>query len=387
MNPVYRRTPVASEKELDLLELPVRQAFEEFLRENGLHGTDEPILGMSFINGGLHFAVKALEFIPKDVHIVLVCANLAEKEIDYLSAAGHLVFNHPLNFDNELMYEMLMDSTSGDFGWVDADCFVLDPSLWSELLADIDETTSAHAAFTYEPLGFAKTPLVMWSRNIRKPLADTGTTLNSYAQVPTNAGRISPYAISRVAGQHQLDALGDVLGREDDGSLSPHDGLLDIYANGRTVNSRNRAGAVGWFGPDMPRTGWLIDTPILAEAVLRQNGLRARRLSEGNRQITDRIIHVGASGYRQRMRNEGASNEYLARFRLTDLFEVLLADELSDRGLSEHYAELSARQADQLASEAGIASDEIKGYAQSMLRDHGLDMEKLRADHRMGFLF
>ncbi|PDP87137.1 hypothetical protein CQJ94_13335 [Glycomyces fuscus] len=373
--------------ELDQLEGPVRRAFEEFLRKNGLYGTDEPVLGMSFINGGLHFAVKALEFVPQGVRVVLVGANLSDAETDYLSAAGHLVFNHPLNFDNELMYEMLTDGTSGDFGWVDADCFVLDPSLWSELLDGMDDTTSAHAAFTYEPLGFAKTPLVMWSRHVRKPLADAGTTLNSYAQVPTNAGRISPYAISRVAGQQQLDTLGDVLGREDDGSLTPHDGLLDIYANGRTVNSRNRAGALGWFGPDVERTGWLIDTPILAEAVLRRNGLRTRRLSEGNRQITDRIIHVGASGYRQRMRNEGASTEYLARFRLTDLFEVLLADELSERGLSEHYAELSALQAEQLEKEAGIAPGEIRQYAQSMLRDQGLDLAKLGGDRRMGFLF
>lgn len=383
----FRRRPVESVAELDALELPVRDAFREFMSRHGLLGTTEPVLGMSFTAGGVHFAAKALEFVPASVTVVLVGALLDDDEISYLDAAGHLVFNHPLNFDNELMYELLTDFTAGRFGWVDADCFVLDPTLWDELLAEPDPTTSAHAAFTYEPLGFAKTPLVMWASRVRGPLAETGTTLNSYAPVPTNTGRISAYAISRVVDERQLRILGDVLGREEDGSMAPHDGLLDVYANGRTVNSRNREGAAGWFGPDVNRTGWLIDTPILAEAVLRQHGMRARRLSEGNQQLTDRVIHVGASGYRQRMRDEGASEEYMARFRLTDLLEVLLAEELSERGLSQRYGPLAAQQVEQLGREAGIRADDVKGMARARLQEEGLNVARLQDDPRAGFLF
>lgn len=387
MQPEFRSMPATSMAELDVIERPVREAFRDFMSQNGLLGTNEPVLGMSFTANGVHFATKALEFVPKGITVVLVGALLDKDEVSYLEAAGHLVFNFPLNFDNELMYEMLTENTAGCFGWIDADCFVMDPVFWDELLGRMSPETSAHAAFTYEPLGFAKTPLVMWSRDVRGPLKDTGTTLNSYAPFATNTGRISAYAISRVVDQNQLRVLGDVLGRNEGGSLAPHDGLLDIYSNGRTVNSRNRSGAKHWFGSDIESSGWLIDTPILAEVVLRQHGMRARRLSDGNRQLTNRIIHVGASGYRQRMRNEGASDEYMARFRLTDLLEVLLAGELSAQGLSGRYGDLRSRQLENLGREAGIRANEVKGLAQATLKEAGLDIAQLQSDPRMGFLF
>ena len=378
---------VTSEKDLDTLEKPVRDAFTSFLAEAGLLGTEDDILGLTFRSGSVHFAAKALEFVPPDLTVLLIGSYLSEAEVGFLSSAGRRVFTFDQPFDNELVYEMLMDSTSGTFGWVDADCFVLNPAIWSELFAPMTGDTGSHAAFTYDPLGFAKTPLVVWSRNARELLRAEGTTLNSYSPEPTGIGRASPYAISRLLKDHHHRYLEQVLGVGPDHELRPHDGLLDIFDNLRTVNTRRRHLTEGWFGPDVRRIGWLIDTPMMAEIVLRAHSFKTKRVIVDNRQISHDIIHVGASSYRERMRQEGASTEYLARFRLTDLFEILLANEVTRQGLGQAYEELSDAQVKRLRDEAGIQPGEIKAIACSMLRDEGVDPAVLIDDPRFAFLF
>ena len=378
---------VTSEQQLDAVEKPVRDAFAGFLDGVGLLGTDKTVIGMTFRTGGVHFAAKALEFMPENVTVVLVGTSLTEAEAEFLSAFGHPVFTFDQRFDNELVYEMLMDFTSGVFGWVDADCFVLNTGIWGEILAHMDDDVGAHAAFVYEPLGFAKSPLVVWAPRSRDVLKAEGTTLNSYAPMPTNVGRASPYSISRILQGHHHAYLRQMLGVGPDGELLPHDGLLDVFENGRTVNTRRRSSVEGWFGPAVQRTGWLIDTPMMAEIVLRANGLRTKAVIPGNVQINNDILHVGASSYRERMRQEGANTVYLARFRLTDLFEVLLADELAQRDLGPVYQQLAAVQARRLQGEAGIAPDEIKSTACAMLADEGVRVDELRQDARLSFLF
>jgi hypothetical protein len=378
---------VASEEELYSVEKPVREAFTAFLADTGLLGTDATVLGLTFRTGGTHFAAKALEFVPPAQQVLLIGTNLTAAEIDFLSRSGRPVFNHEQRFDNELVYEMLMDSTSGAFGWVDADCFVLSLAVWDELLADPADDVGSHAAFTYDPLGFAKTPLVVWNKKVRDVLRAEHTTLNSYALEPTNVGRAAPYSISRILKDNHHRHLGQVLGVDAEGELNPHDGLLDIFDNGRTVNTRRRHLTAEWFGSEVARTGWLVDTPMMAEIVLRAHGFNTKRIIPDNVQINNDIIHVGASSYRERMRDEGANANYLARFRLTDLFEVLLADELVEQGLTDGYEELSATQKKRLRVEAGIDDSDIRSTARSILADEDVDVDALRQDPRLGFLF
>jgi hypothetical protein len=378
---------VASEAELDAIEQPVRADFAAFLAAAGLLNTRETLIGLTFRTGGLHFAAKALEFIPEDLNVIVAGTSLTAGEVDFLRASARPVFNSSHRYDNELMYEMLMANTSGSFGWVDADCLVVNPRLWDSLLAPIADGVGSHTAFTYDPLGFAKSVLVVFGPRARQILLAEETTLNSYALAPTNVGRAAPHSISRILREHHHRHLREILGVGLDGELLPHDGFLDIFDNGRTVNTRKRAQARQWFAPEVRRVGWLIDTPMMAEVVLRANGLSTKRLIGSNKEITPDVIHVGASSYRERMRQEGASRDYLARFTLTDLFEVLLADELAGKGVGGSYEELSRRQRQRLYDEAAIRGDEIKTSARSMLEDHGVAVKPLADDARFRFLF
>lgn len=376
-----------SEEELDAIEKPVREAFYSFLSDNGLLGENATILGLTFRAGAVHFAAKALEFIPREYAVVLASSYLSKAEIGFLSATDRPLFTYDLPYDNELVYEMLMENATGAFGWVDADCFVLRQRVWNELLAPMADDVGSHTAFTYDPLGFAMSPLVVWSRKASELLKTEETTLNSYAPEPTNIGRASPYAISRIVKDRHRRYLEQVIGKGPDGEFKPHDGLLDIFDNLRTVNTRRRSLTEGWFGPDVRRISWLVDTPMMAEIVLRAHGFTTKRVIADNKQVSNDIIHVGASSYRERMRQEGASAEYLARFRLTDLFEVLLADEAARRGLGPAYEELSAVQSRRLRDEAGIHESELKETACSMLEEDGVDTAPLRKDSRFSFLF
>jgi hypothetical protein len=382
------QTAVASsEAELEAIEQPVRTAFADFLSNIGLRNTKATLMALTFRTGGAHFAAKTLEFIPKDLPVVIVGTSLTAAEIAFFRAAGRPVFNSYHRYDNELVYEMLMANTAGSFGWVDADCFVLNPTVWEGLLAPMASDVASHTAFTYDPLGFAKSVLSVFDTKAREILNAEGTTLNSYALEPTNVGRAAPHAISRILQPHHHRYLEQILGVDADGGLQPHDGFLDIFENGRTVNTKKRNLSRQWFGDGVRRTGWLIDTPMMAEVVLRANGLRTRRIIESNREISQDIIHVGASSYRERMRAEGASRTYLGRFKLTDLFEILLADELDARTGDEGYRELSKVQRRRIHDEAGVGRDEIKETARSMLEDHGVDVAPLFDDPRFSFLF
>ncbi len=380
-------TMASSEADLDAIEQPVRAAFSAFLAHAGLLDTRSTLIGLTFRTGGLHFAAKALEFVPKNVELVIAGTGLTSAEVDFLRATGRAVFNSEHRYDNELVYEMLMSNTSGSFGWVDADCFVLNPAIWDALLSPMAGGVGSHTAFTYDPVGFAKSVLVVFGDTAREILRSEETTLNSYASAPTNVGRAAPHAISRILRDHHHRYLREVIGIGTDGELRPHDGFLDIFDNGRTVNTTKRSQIAQWFGSEVRRIGWLIDTPMMAEVVLRANGLNTKRVIGSNREITQDVIHVGASSYRERMRQEGANTAYLARFKLTDLFEVLLADELTEQGVGGSYEELSRVQRRRLHDEAGIGGKEIKLTARSMLEEHGVKVNLLSEDPRFRFLF
>jgi hypothetical protein len=125
---------------------------------------------------------------------------------------------------------------------------------------------------------------------------------------------------------------------------------------------------------------------MMAEVVLHAKGFTTKRIIESNQEISQDVIHVGASSYRERMRQEGANTRYLARFKLTDLFEVLLADELAERGIGGSYNDLRHVQRQRLHDEAGIREEEIKPTARSLLEEHGVDVKLLSEDPRFGFL-
>lgn len=380
---------VASEREMDERERPIHAAFVDFLDATGLSvKSDSALLVVTFKTGNVHFAAKAIECIPADIQLLIIGTQLSAEEVNFLELSGRPIFTADEPFDNELSYELLMDHTAADFGWADADCFVVDRNLWDELLRAMPSGVANRAAFTYEPLGFAKPPLVVWNKDVRSLLESEHTSLNSYSPSLTGSCRGSPYAVSRIVDERQLALLRETLGMDADGSISPHEGLLDVYNDKRTISSTDRALARSWVGDEARLTGWVLDTPIMAQVALRAHGWTTSQVLRSNNRVSNRIIHPGASGYRDRMRAEGARSQYTRRWQLTDLLEVLLLRELLERGgPSQPYEQKLWEYTGRIVADGELTAADIPPAARHLVGEFGVDLDKLREDDRFSFIF
>jgi hypothetical protein len=110
---------------------------------------------MFFTTGLLHWVAKAESFVPADVNLVLLGSALTQAEQEWI--AGHLrrPFHHIARpVDDVTAWEFIFAASEENFGWLDIDCFVLNPGLFAEL-ASIDEKTSINCTWSWDSgLGF-----------------------------------------------------------------------------------------------------------------------------------------------------------------------------------------------------------------------------------------
>ncbi|GAA4866780.1 hypothetical protein [Saccharopolyspora cebuensis] len=117
-----------------------------------------------FVTGGLlHRLVSAERLVPRDVNLVLLGSGLAEPEVRWIRTRLDRPFHHiGLPVDANTAWEFLFATNRFDFGYVDADCLVLEPAVFDDLLR-FDDDIALNAAWTHpaEPgLALAVPPLV-----------------------------------------------------------------------------------------------------------------------------------------------------------------------------------------------------------------------------------
>jgi catechol 2,3-dioxygenase-like lactoylglutathione lyase family enzyme len=105
---------------------------------------------MFFAGGLLHWVVNAERHIPGDVNLVLVGSALSPAEQDYIRAHLKRPFhNIRLGVDDNTTWEFLFAVNRRNFGYIDIDCFALNPALFGEL-AQIPDDVAVNAIWTYE---------------------------------------------------------------------------------------------------------------------------------------------------------------------------------------------------------------------------------------------
>lgn len=103
-----------------------------------------------FTSGLLHWYNKMNSFIPKHINVVVLCAYLSEEEKIWMEHNSERPFiNFDDYFDVNTAFEILFAVNEEDFGWVDVDCFVLNPHLFSEM-SNIDHKTSINCIWSYD---------------------------------------------------------------------------------------------------------------------------------------------------------------------------------------------------------------------------------------------
>lgn len=123
------------------------QKFEKFY-DSLENKTD--IFYMFFTTGLLFWAVKSLSLIKNYVNIVVICSSLDEEEIKWMkkNIKNPTYFMDTLCSDG-IILDLLFKVNKNNFGWIDADCFILDPTVFYKI-SQIKKNVSINCLWSYK---------------------------------------------------------------------------------------------------------------------------------------------------------------------------------------------------------------------------------------------
>lgn len=105
---------------------------------------------MFFTGGLLHWAAKAASFVPPEVNLVLLGAELSDEEKEWATTRSGRPFHHiDLPVNDWPVWDFLLTTSDENFGWIDIDCFVLNESVFAEL-ADIAPDVAVNCTWSYD---------------------------------------------------------------------------------------------------------------------------------------------------------------------------------------------------------------------------------------------
>ena len=96
---------------------------------------------MFFTSGLVHWLVKALEFVPSNVNVVLIGCMLTSDELNWIREnIPDRPFHHIRVPVNDMhVRDSLSNVNQYHYGWLDIDCFVMQPDIFDEMTAISDD--------------------------------------------------------------------------------------------------------------------------------------------------------------------------------------------------------------------------------------------------------
>lgn len=245
----------------------------EFQRFYAALPEKKDIFYMFFTTGLLQWASRALSFIPQEVNVVLLGSDLQKSEVAWIQENLRRPFHHILlRVDDKTVWEFLFATNAHNFGWVDVDCFVLQPSLFAEM-ARIEPKTVANTVWSVKAPGdldmLCTFFLFLNVDAIRAVSSEIAVLPDVYshqlARRPT-----SPYAVTKLLTPAHMHWLEKVVPTDAEG--------LPVYVNGE-----------GYF--DTLQTFQLISNAL----GFRVNRVRPLTLAE--QLSSEDVVHIGKSSY------------------------------------------------------------------------------------------
>lgn len=312
-----------------------------------------------FFSGGLlHWLRTLLAFLPERINLALIGSDLTPAELEWLRTCQPRPFHHiPLRVDDKTVWELLFATNRHNFGWLDVDCFVLEPRVLDELAA-MDPEASLGSAFSYVGHGgerVVSTHLVFVNTAVRDAIERSGVAISpcTYAYRDNPAGRHVPYATTRVPTRRQIELLREELPVDDAGLPIPPSMIAEKF-----------------FAP-------VFDTLVLYQFVARTLGhpvqfvRRVSGIAGTPESYSNELMHIAAASYfRTLKRYESYKPERLsdrdreqifAYYKLLLQFNFLLLSRRLD-GLPEEYRTLHRELRDEL-DRLGIP---VEGIAPSL---------------------
>jgi hypothetical protein len=330
-----------------------RRQFREFY---GRLPDKKDIFYMFFTRGLLHWVTKSLSYVPEDVNVVLLGADLPDVEQEWIRKAIRRPFhNIGIRINDKLAWTLLFDVNKNNFGWLDIDCLVLNGDLFAEMSA-IADSDSVNGAWWHDTgFGFA--------------------VAATYFQF-FNAQAIRALRAARLAhspNSYSYHAVG----------CPPFGQLFHTEALTRRV----RRQLLGVVPPDeagrprMPAGDSYFDTTVVPQLMARSLGFGAGRVRGLRRmawdvpsgdELSDELVHIGAVSWASML------SEYLSPNRDREMeVRYLLADNVA-LGTARHLPAPYAQKRDLVTAELARAGL-TPGAALAAARDHLMDERGLSA--------
>jgi hypothetical protein len=330
---------------------PLR-AFERFMAS--LPARPRPLF-MFFTSQLLHFAAKALEFLPRDQHVVLIGAALTPEERAWLDREVDRPFHHIDRYvDDRVVWDFLFATASTDFGWLDVDCFVQNPQLLPDLFA-FERDAAINCVWSYRTRGGHRilcTHLVAINHDVLTRVRATG--------IPTSPIVYSFEPKRRSGYRHSYTR------RPTRSQLRLIDGLLPSTDNGRPA-----------YPSAIPEKGNLayFDTLTMYQLCAEALGyrLRAVRDLQGtntlDRHFSDEVVHINAASYYRGFKH-AENPEYRPYFRMLLPFDYLLLRSQAARLPRLYATRLADMEAD--LAELGIPTAGLGAQVREVFRARGV---------------
>ncbi|MFC5288472.1 VOC family protein [Actinokineospora guangxiensis] len=111
---------------------------------------DRPPFFMFFTQGLLHWVRNAERLVPDDVNLVFIGSALPAEEQAWLrDNTSRPLHNIELGVDDNTTWDFLFDCNRRGFGYLDIDCFVLNPDLFRDM-ATLAPDVAMNGIWTYE---------------------------------------------------------------------------------------------------------------------------------------------------------------------------------------------------------------------------------------------
>lgn len=230
----------------------------------------ENIFYMFFTSGLLHWVLRTSRLASRAGQVVLLGANLGEDELSWIEHHSDLPFHHIVGpADDKTIWELLFRTNLHNFGWIDVDCFVLNPDLLVEMTRiDRDVLANCIWSISYHDFNILTTYFIFLNaeviRNVTEQIPVTPCT---YSYKVTGNSRTVPIATCRVLTNEIVEHLAQVLPAE---------------AGGK---------------PKYPSTDNFFDTLQVYQFVAQALGYRLHRVRPLRQQNSNEIIHVGKVSY------------------------------------------------------------------------------------------
>jgi len=157
---------------------------------------------MFITSGMLHWLIKSLQYVPSHVNIVIIGAELTEEEKQWIAANSNRPFHSVDRYmDDKELWEYLFLINRSDFGWLDVDCLVINPQLFSDITG-IAETTAIQGLWSYPLASITPCPpsdatlrllrtffLYINNTALRKITSSLTISPCAYTDIPSTIGR------------------------------------------------------------------------------------------------------------------------------------------------------------------------------------------------------